>query len=314
MSRISGPGISEVYLKSFALAETTMETTVKTTIDTATLDATIAETVAARQRKQLSKWLGSAAAWCLLMGIVGFIPAIATFVTTRHWYVDAISRLNYPYTVMAEQKWGQLWDVTLAIHVATSLCWTFLACHQLGTGATGAPGGTRRRWHRRMGYVAATLALLVASEAIFLQLLKPFYFDPYSLSVALPILTVGSFIFLNVINGIRNNAHLKRYAQHKVAMAWACLWTGSPGGVRVSIYLFLSIGGCTIPNFKGIVALGSTLMAAPVVAALWVVRRNRAFSWLDRANAVAIVMAFVVDIAAVIWRTAIDQQCRRPRS
>merc|ERR1719420_1009759 len=104
-----------------------------------------------------------------------------------------------------------------------------------------------------MGYVAASLVLLVASEAIFLQCLKPLTLSR-SLTLNISILITGCFICLNVINGIRN-ARLKRFAEHKVAMTWACMWTGSPGGLRIAVYVFLAIGDCRLPNVKGIAAL-----------------------------------------------------------
>eukprot|EP00406_Dinophysis_acuminata_P010299 CAMPEP_0179233844 /NCGR_PEP_ID=MMETSP0797-20121207/12583_1 /TAXON_ID=47934 /ORGANISM="Dinophysis acuminata, Strain DAEP01" /LENGTH=348 /DNA_ID=CAMNT_0020941005 /DNA_START=1 /DNA_END=1046 /DNA_ORIENTATION=- len=189
------------------------------------------------ERRRMSQWLGSVTFWSVLVGILGFIPAYAAFLVEGTWYLDAFKRYNLEDAAEAEHKWGGVWMAGVGIHAVTGLLWTLAAFHQSITGATGPPGGQRKALHRRVGYPAAVLGFFVVIQAIALQFLKPFNLANY-----IPILTNGALILLNLLAGIRY-ARLKRYAEHKLAMAWTCAWTGAPGGVRVAIYLFNISGG-----------------------------------------------------------------------
>mmetsp|Transcript_32992 Transcript_32992/g.91002 ORF Transcript_32992/g.91002 Transcript_32992/m.91002 type:complete len:136 (-) Transcript_32992:349-756(-) len=116
---------------------------------------------------------------------------------------------------------GGVWMAGVGIHAIPGIGWTLAAFHQGRRGAAARLSA---------GYPAALLGLFVAAEALVLQCLKPFTLSNYT-----PIVVNGALIILNLVVGIRH-VQKKRYAEHKVAMAWTCAWTSAPGCVRVVIY------------------------------------------------------------------------------
>mmetsp|Transcript_32990 Transcript_32990/g.90992 ORF Transcript_32990/g.90992 Transcript_32990/m.90992 type:complete len:298 (-) Transcript_32990:122-1015(-) len=256
-------------------------------------------------RKRMNRSFGSAAFWSIMLGILGFVPAYAVFMVDGGWYLDAFLRRNPEDAMEAEHMWGGVWMAGIGIHAITGIGWTLAAFHQVITGATGPPGGRHKALHRRAGYPAALLGLFVAAEALVLQCLKPFTLSNYT-----PIVVNGALIILNLVVGIRH-VQKKRYAEHKVAMAWTCAWTSFPGGVRVAIYLFNISGDCPIASHGtrnyGMVTLDVLLVLVPVAIVSCAMGRSR--SWIFAVNVISMVLIVAVDIYNAIGASIEGLQC-----
>jgi len=254
--------------------------------------------IAEQHRKRINRFFGTAAAILLLGGIAGFLPTYYTHYKEGRWYFDAVSRQNFLDTTKAEQRYKSIWKTLLAIHAVTTVAWTLLAGFQVASGATGKPGGQRKAVHRRVGYCAAFMAVLIVVEAVALQLLKGFGFG------SIPILGNAFMICLNLFLGIwyiRN----KRVPQHKLAMLWACAWTAAPGLTRMINYAQVVFGGGCHVGFYACGAL-SIIMLCLLPSALKV---KDARSWLFYVNVFTILILCTGDVLATMRGHAINGTC-----
>lgn len=126
-----------------------------------------------------------------------------------------------------------------AIHSMIALSWLMLGCVQVALGVYGSQSDTHewRAFHRRIGYVAAVLALLTASSGMVIDLTKNW--QDLHLSGALQ----GLFILTNTVAGM---AAVRRrdFIEHKVFMLLAVLWTGNVGMTRPIAWLMRRIFDC----------------------------------------------------------------------
>jgi len=258
----------------------------------------IGDTSAEQRRKQINRFFGTAAAFLLLGGIAGFSPTYYGFFTTGRWYFDAISRQNFKKVTAAEQQHGSVWKVLLAVHAVTTVVWTLLAGFQVVTGATGKPGGQRKAVHRRAGYAAAFMAVLICVEAVALQFLKTFGIGSTT------ILGVAFMICFNLFLGIRY-IRRKRVPEHKLAMLWTCAWTAVPGLTRMTNYAQVIFGGGCHFGFYATGAF-TVVMLCLVPSALKV---RDARSWLFYINVIALLFSCIGDVSVTIRGQALNGLC-----
>jgi len=97
--------------------------------------------------------------------------------------------------------------------------------------------------HKKSGYVAFALMMIMEIQAVFMLFLMPFE------SVWVAVCATASMIVVNLFIGMFA-IRRKEYTYHKRAMQWTAVWSAIPGSYRFFVMVNTSITGCQLEQFS----------------------------------------------------------------
>lgn len=160
-----------------------------------------------------------------------------------------------------------------AIHSMIALSWLTIGSVQVASGVYGSQSDTHdwRAWHRRIGYVAAVLAILTASSGMVIDAVKN------SKDLHLPGAVQGLLIMTNMVSGIAA-ARRRDFIEHTVYMVMAVLWTGNIGMARPTAWLIRRMFDCPdmmFGNGEVIVVSCASMFLLLLVGYIWGGKKTR---------------------------------------